>query len=137
MQQSWRRTRSSRLSAKVVPNMFYRIKVWRLSWPLDSLQTLTLKIILNKHSSMISGISIHQNEIIANCSSIWSNTGIKDLVTISHTNQISSMEQMQVSVTTERDSCPNHDSTTSKTVSFNNVGLVVSGALLFSDQYTP
>ncbi|GFW90647.1 hypothetical protein TNCV_628131 [Trichonephila clavipes] len=36
---------------------------------------------------------------------------------------------MQVSVATERDPCPNQDSTTSITVSFNSVGLMVSSAL--------
>ena len=62
--------------------------------------------------------------------------GINDLVPISYTSQISSMEHMEVSVTTEWVSWPNHDSIYNKTVSFNNVGLVVSGALFFPDQYT-
>ena len=117
--------------------MFYQIEVWRMSWLFHSLLTLILKIILNKYSSVRLGIIIHQNEIIANSSSIWLNIGIKDLITISRTNQISSIEHMQVSVTTERDSCPNHDPTITETVSFSNVGLVVSGALFFPDQYTP
>ncbi|GFX44589.1 uncharacterized protein TNCV_2637541 [Trichonephila clavipes] len=52
-----------------------------------------------------------------------------DLIPISKTSYGSSMEHMQVSVATERDPCPIQDSTTSITVSFNSVGLMVSSAL--------
>ncbi|GFT01404.1 hypothetical protein TNCV_3215181 [Trichonephila clavipes] len=60
--------------------------------------------------------------------------GSKDLIPISETSYGSSMEHMQVSVATERDPCPNQDSTTSITVSFNSVGLMVSSALFPPDQ---
>ncbi|GFV66468.1 hypothetical protein TNCV_2531551, partial [Trichonephila clavipes] len=44
-----------------------------------------------------------------------------DLIPISKTSYGSSMEHMQVSVATERDPCPNQDSTTSITVYFNKL----------------
>ncbi|GFU95577.1 hypothetical protein TNCV_2612421 [Trichonephila clavipes] len=66
-------------------------------------------------------IIIHQNEVVTNSSSIWADIWIKDLIPISKTSYGSSMEHMQVSVATERDPCPNQDSTTSITVSFNSV----------------
>ncbi|GFS53171.1 uncharacterized protein TNCV_4516971 [Trichonephila clavipes] len=67
-------------------------------------------------------IIIHQNEVVTNSSSIWADIWIKGLIPISKTSYGSSMEHMQVSVATERDPCPNQDSTTSITVSFNSVG---------------
>ncbi|GFW46492.1 uncharacterized protein TNCV_4811791 [Trichonephila clavipes] len=79
-------------------------------------------------------IIIHQNEVVTNSSSIWADIWIKDLIPISKTSNGSSMEHMQVSVATERDPCPNQDSTPSITVSFNSVGLMVSSALFPPDQ---
>ena len=127
MQWFWRRTWSSHLSTKIVLNMFYRIEVWRLSWPFHSLQTLTLNIIINKHSSVRSGIIIHQNKIAANSSSIWPNIGHQgSRHNISHQSNFLLETHEDISVTTERDFCPNHDTTTFKIVSFNNVGFVLS-----------
>ncbi|GFW77232.1 uncharacterized protein TNCV_2726621 [Trichonephila clavipes] len=120
-------------SAKIIPKMFYRIQVWRSSWPFHSFQTVILQI-LNNPSSVRSCIIIHQNEVVTNSSSIWADIWIKDLIPISKTSYGSSMEHMQVSVATERDPCPNQDSTTSITVSFNSVGLMVSSALFPPDQ---
>ncbi|GFS81960.1 uncharacterized protein TNCV_1790381 [Trichonephila clavipes] len=108
--------------------------VWRSSWPFHSFQTVILQILLNNPSSVRSCIIIHQNEVVTNSSSIWADIWIKDLIPISKTSYGSSMEHMQVSVATERDPCPNQDSTTSITVSFNSVGLMVSSALLPPDQ---
>ncbi|GFW23669.1 hypothetical protein TNCV_2032131 [Trichonephila clavipes] len=82
----------------------------------------------------VSCIIIHQNEVVTNSSSIWADIWIKGLFPISKTSYGSSMEHMQVSVATERDPCPNQDSTTSITVSFNSVGLMVSSALFPPDQ---
>ncbi|GFU89279.1 hypothetical protein TNCV_4310531 [Trichonephila clavipes] len=82
-------------------------------------------------SSVRSCIIIHQNEVVTN-SSIWADIWIKGLIPISKTSYGSSMEHMQASVATERDPCPNQDSTTSITVSFNSVGLMVSSALFLS-----
>ncbi|GBN42269.1 hypothetical protein AVEN_59532-1 [Araneus ventricosus] len=65
------------------------------------LQTVTLKIVLNNHSSVRSCIIIHYNEIVTNITGIWAVIWIKDLIPISHTSQSSSMEHMQVNVTTE------------------------------------
>ncbi|GBO33743.1 hypothetical protein AVEN_156139-1 [Araneus ventricosus] len=48
----------------------------------------------------------------------------------------STMEHMKVSVTTRRDFSPNHDSTSSITLSFNNVRLMVLGALFSPYQHT-
>ncbi|GBM58462.1 hypothetical protein AVEN_226407-1 [Araneus ventricosus] len=62
--------------------MFYRIQVWRLSWPFHSLQTVTLKIVLNNHSSVRSFVIIHQNEIVTNSTGIWADIWIKDLIPI-------------------------------------------------------
>ncbi|GFT30298.1 uncharacterized protein TNCV_2376041 [Trichonephila clavipes] len=62
-------------------------------------------------SSVRSCIIIHQNEVVTNSSSIWADIWIKDLIPISKTSYGSSMEHMQVSVATERDPCPNQDST--------------------------
>ncbi|GFU77845.1 uncharacterized protein TNCV_1138531 [Trichonephila clavipes] len=73
-------------------------------------------------------------EVVTNSSSIWADIWIKGLIPISKTSYGSSMEHMQVSVATERDPCPNQDSTTSITVSFNSVGLMVSSALFPPDQ---
>ncbi|GFW05728.1 uncharacterized protein TNCV_3407941 [Trichonephila clavipes] len=84
---------------------------------------------INNPSSVRSCIIIHQNEVVTNSSSIWADIWIKDLIPISKTSYGSSMEHMQVSVATERDPCLNQDSTTSITVSFNSVGLMVSSAL--------
>ncbi|GFU51945.1 hypothetical protein TNCV_3734501 [Trichonephila clavipes] len=56
----------------------------------------------------------------------------RGLIPISKTSYGSSMEHMQVSVATERDPCPNQDSTTSITVSFNSVGLRVRCSLQIS-----
>ncbi|GFV97124.1 uncharacterized protein TNCV_3527091 [Trichonephila clavipes] len=70
---------------------------------------------LNNPSSVRSCIIIHQNEVVTNSSSIWADIWIKDLIPISKTSYGSSMEHMQVSVATERDPCPNQDSTTSIT----------------------
>ncbi|GFV62931.1 uncharacterized protein TNCV_4409951 [Trichonephila clavipes] len=82
----------------------------------------------------VSCIIIHQNEVVTNSSSIWADILIKDLIPISKTSYGSSMEHMQVSVATERDPCPIQDSTTSITVSFNSVGLMVSSVLFPPDQ---
>ncbi|GFU99963.1 uncharacterized protein TNCV_4695261 [Trichonephila clavipes] len=90
----------------------------RSSWPFHSFQTVILQILLNNLSSVRSCIIIHQNEVVTNSSSIWADIWIKDLIPISKTSYGSSMEHMQVSVATERDPCPNQDSTTSITVSF-------------------
>ncbi|GFV84220.1 uncharacterized protein TNCV_3038801 [Trichonephila clavipes] len=114
--------------------MFYRIQVWRSSWPFHSFQTVILQILLNNPSSVRSCIIIHQNEVVTNSSSIWADIWIKGLIPISKTSYGSSMEHMQVSVATERDPCPNQDSTTSITVPFNSVGLMVSSALFPPDQ---
>ncbi|GFW09834.1 uncharacterized protein TNCV_4251631 [Trichonephila clavipes] len=97
-------------------------------------KTVILQILLNNPSSVRSCIIIHQNEVVTNSSSIWADIWIKDLIPISKTSYGSSMEHMQVSVATERDPCPNQDSTNSITVSFNSVGLMVSSALFPSDQ---
>ncbi|GFX33581.1 uncharacterized protein TNCV_1932481 [Trichonephila clavipes] len=86
-----------------------------------SFQTVILQILLNNPSSVRSCIIIHQNEVVTNSSSIWADIWIKDLIPISKTSYGSSTEHMQVSVATERDPCPNQDSTTSITVSFNSV----------------
>ena len=56
---------------------------------------------------------------------------------ISHTSQSSSMEHMKVSVNAKCDPWPKHDSTTSITVSFNSVELMVSGVLFPPDEQTP
>ncbi|GFV20821.1 hypothetical protein TNCV_5069281, partial [Trichonephila clavipes] len=50
--------------AKIVPKMFYRIQVWRSSWPFHSFQTVILQILLNNPSSVRSCIIIHQNEVV-------------------------------------------------------------------------
>ncbi|GFV27669.1 uncharacterized protein TNCV_4904511 [Trichonephila clavipes] len=103
------------------PKDVLSIQVWRSSWPFHSFQTVILQILLNNPSSVRSCIIIHQNEVVTNSSSIWADIWIKDLIPISKTSYGSSMEHMQVSVATERDPCPNQDSTTSITVSFNSV----------------
>ncbi|GFX93321.1 hypothetical protein TNCV_151271 [Trichonephila clavipes] len=82
---------------------------------------MILQILFNNPSSVRSSIIIHQNEVVTNSSSIWADIWIKDLIPISKTSYGFSMEHMQVSVATERDPCPNQDSTTSITVSFNSV----------------
>lgn len=64
---------------------------------------------------------------------IWANILIKDLDPISHISQNSSMIHMQVSVSTERNSCPNYGSNTFETAPFRNVGLVVSGTFSFQN----
>ncbi|GFV21755.1 uncharacterized protein TNCV_3484521 [Trichonephila clavipes] len=64
-------------SAKIVPKMFYRIQVWRSSWPFHSFQTVILQILLNNPSSVRSCIIIHQNEVVTNSSSIWADIWIK------------------------------------------------------------
>ncbi|GFT74504.1 nephrin [Trichonephila clavipes] len=79
-------------------------------------------------------IIIHQNEVVTYSSSIWADICIKIIIPLSKTSYGSSMEHMQVSVATERDPCPNQDSTTFITVSFNSVGLMVSSALFPPDQ---
>ncbi|GFT93288.1 uncharacterized protein TNCV_2220451 [Trichonephila clavipes] len=98
------------------------------------IQTVILQILLKNPSSVRSCIIIHQNEVVTNSRSIWADIWIKDLIPISKTSYGSSMEHMQVSVATKRDSCPNQDSTTSITVSFNSVGLMVFSALFPPDQ---
>lgn len=67
---------------------------------------------------------------------MWADIVIKDLGPISHTSQSSSMENMEVSVMTERDFGPNHYFTSSVTVSFINAEFVVSSALFPSDLQT-
>ncbi|GBL71980.1 hypothetical protein AVEN_115020-1 [Araneus ventricosus] len=66
----------------------------------------------------------------------WSDLWIEDLVSISHSSDSSSMEPMEVSETIQRDSKPNHASTSSETVYFNNVRLMVSGALFSPNNHT-
>ncbi|GFY30085.1 hypothetical protein TNCV_4073981 [Trichonephila clavipes] len=114
--------------------MFYRIQVLKSSWFIPFVPNRDPPDTLNNPSSVRSCIIIHQNEVVTINSSIWADIWIKDLIPISKTSYGSSMEHMQVSVATERDPCPNQDSTTSITVSFNSVGLMVSSALFPPDQ---
>ncbi|GBM35666.1 hypothetical protein AVEN_97870-1 [Araneus ventricosus] len=62
---------------------------------------------------------------------IW----IKVPISISHSHESSSMEHMEVSMSTQRDSNPNHDSASSTTVFFSYVILVPSGVLLSPYQH--
>ncbi|GFU33023.1 hypothetical protein TNCV_4155941 [Trichonephila clavipes] len=87
---------------------------------------------LNNPSSVRSCIIIHQNEVVTNSSSIWADIG----------SRISSRYLRPVTVP-PWNTCksvwppsemPKPDSTTSITVSFNSVGLMVSSALFPPDQ---
>ncbi|GBL91832.1 hypothetical protein AVEN_172756-1 [Araneus ventricosus] len=128
---SWSNTCSSCLSSELVAKMLCRIKVWSSGWPVHSLQTLMINIFLDKLSSMRSSIFIHSNEFRINSTSIWSDIWFKFLVSISNSNENSSVERVEISVTTHRDDSPNQYST-SITVSFNNVRLMVSWCLVLS-----
>ncbi|GFV00583.1 hypothetical protein TNCV_1836241 [Trichonephila clavipes] len=58
--------------------MFYRIQVWRSSWPFHSFQTVILQILLNNPSSgEVIALSSHQNKVVTNSSSIWADIWIK------------------------------------------------------------
>ena len=59
-------------------------------------QTVTFRIALNNRSSMRLCITIHQIEIVTNSNRKRADIWIKDLIPISHINQNSSMEHMQV-----------------------------------------
>lgn len=83
---------------------------------------------------MRSCVIIRQNEIFTNSTGIWTDIWIKDLLPKFHTCQSSSIEYMEVSVTTEWDLCSNHDATTAIPVRFNSVILMSSGALFPPDQ---
>lgn len=59
---------------------------------------------------------------------------IVDLVLISHISQMAFIEDMETSVTSERNASPILIITNCVTLSFNNFDLVVSGALLLPNQ---
>ncbi|GFV30743.1 hypothetical protein TNCV_741301 [Trichonephila clavipes] len=88
--------KSSNLSAKIVPKMFYRMRVWRSSWPFHSFPNRDPPDTPQQFELGGSCIIIHQNEVVTNSSSIWANIWIKDLIPISKTSYGSSMEHMQV-----------------------------------------
>ncbi|GFU74879.1 hypothetical protein TNCV_4151051 [Trichonephila clavipes] len=81
-------------------------------------------------------IIIRQNEVVTNSSSIWADIWIKDPIPISKTSYGSFHgTHMQVSVNLPSEiPAQTRDSTTSITVSFNSVGLMVSSALFPPDQ---
>ncbi|GFV09977.1 hypothetical protein TNCV_3185331 [Trichonephila clavipes] len=104
--------------------MFYRIQVWIDPFvpnrdPPDTPQQSELG-----EGHALSSIRMKSLPI----GSIWADIWIKDLIPISKTSCGSSMEHAGQCGHRAR-SCPNQDSTTSITVSFNSVGLMVSSAL--------
>ncbi|GFV50767.1 hypothetical protein TNCV_2214281 [Trichonephila clavipes] len=80
---------------------------------------------------------ILENEFITNSSDLLVNISINDLIPTCPFSQNSSMDHMQIGVTTERDYCLNHDSITTVIVSFNIVGLVASVVLFPPEQQIP
>ncbi|GFU19566.1 hypothetical protein TNCV_21401 [Trichonephila clavipes] len=107
------------------------------SWLFHPFQIMILEINLNKHSLVISRIIIHQKEFItsSSCMAEFIDQGSdhdislkSDFLHGSHADHCNHRD---------RDIRPNHNTTTSPNVSFNIVGLVVSGALFPADQQTP
>lgn len=80
---------------------------------------------------------IHQNKIFTSSTGTWVDIWFKDLMTISQTNPCSSIEIMQIIVSTNWGSFLNHSSTICVYVCFISVGLLVSSASLSPYQQTP
>ncbi|GBM84502.1 hypothetical protein AVEN_67401-1 [Araneus ventricosus] len=63
------------------------------------------------------------------CLMVLSDKGIKDLISISHSSESSSMQHMETNVTIQRESSTNHNSISSITMSSNIFIMIVPGAL--------
>lgn len=76
---------------------------------------------------------MYQNEIVTTVIGKRADKWITDLIPMSHAYQNSSIDYMQVSITTLGNTCPNHDFITSVSMCFDCVGFLVSGALFSPD----
>lgn len=124
------------MSAQVVLSISFRVKVQRQSLSFHSIRTLNLNVFIKMSRLMRSGITIDQDELIKMSTITWCGIRSKKLLPISHNNQSSLIELMQVSLFSEKDFSPNNDSSSSTSQSSNNVTLVISTVLFSQIQKT-
>lgn len=110
----------------------------RENWNFHSLQTVIFKIVLYNNIYVKSCFIIHQTEIVASSTIIFGHMGQWSRY-FTQTSHTSSMEHMQVSLTSGWDHLPNDDITSSVPWTvldwcLNSVGLMVSGVLFPLDQ---
>lgn len=109
-----------------VPHVFDGIKVRRLGWPLQSVDPVVVQVPVHNMCSVRSSIVIHENEIRTNSSCVRPDNWVKDLNPVPDRRQSTVPDHMEVCLSMDADSAPNHEGATSVTVVLGHVAVVES-----------
>lgn len=102
--------RGFKLSLECIPNMLYKIRIRRHGRLLHALDIFSFNEVINDGRTVRTCIIIHEYESRADSTSKQANVRLKDFISVSYSNNSSSVEDVEVCAAIQRYTWSHHDS---------------------------